>query len=515
MITAQPVLAPLSRMESDYSTAGSDADKPHTTFVEDKPRLEAVSEADEDHIGEAQYQSAKDGPPITPEQNRAILRRIDLCILPLFFITQTLQFVDKTALNYGKVYGMDIATGLVGDQFSLTASMFYIGYLVAQPIFSTLIGRYPAGKVLGCCTVLWGVAVLTTTANKNFAGVMTNRFFLGALESAVTPGLSLMTGFWYTRAEQPFRQTIWYTSVGAGGMIGAFLAAGIAKLSDNPVPRWQLIFYILGAITTAWGFVLLFLLADSPADAFWLKKDIRALAVVRVAGNGTGIKSRKFNKRHALQALLDPKTWLLFISTFAGALPNGVTSNFSGSIITGMGFTSFNAALLDSAGRAIQIVTLLIAGYIASRFANSRVLMVTCAWLLLIVVGSEGEQLAKTPNCSSIGFALGLVMISANIGGYTKKSITSSLAFLGYCLGNIVGPLTVLSSEAPVYTTATTAMVVSFTVKLLALLTLGIYMMWQNKVRDRKYGPANKERAAAAGMQDKSEQDNPDFRYVY
>lgn len=74
-------------------------------------------------------------------------------------------------------------------------------------------------------------------------------------------------------------------------------------------------------------------------------------------------------------------------------------------------------------------------------------------------------------------------------------------------------------------------MVVSFTVKLLALLTLGIYvsrtpsspkgmslirkMMWQNKVRDRKYGPANKERAAAAGMQDKSEQDNPDFRYVY
>lgn len=123
--------------------------------------------------------------------------------------------------------------------------------------------------------------------------------------------------------------------------------------------------------------MLLFLLADSPADAFWLKKDIRALAVVRVAGNGTGIKSRKFNKRHALQALLDPKTWLLFISTFAGALPNGVTSNFSGSIITGMGFTSFNAALLDSAGRAIQIVTLLMAGYIASRFANSRVLMVT------------------------------------------------------------------------------------------------------------------------------------------
>ena len=40
-------------------------------------------------------------------------------------------------------------------------------------------------------------------------------------------------------------------------------------------------------------------------------------------------------------------------------------------------------------------------------------------------------------------------------------------------------------------------------------------MYWQNKVRDRKYGPADKEKAAAAGMHDLSDNENPDFRYVY
>lgn len=44
----------------------------------------------------------------TPEQNKRIRRKIDMFILPLFLLTQTLQFMDKTALNYAKVFGMEV-----------------------------------------------------------------------------------------------------------------------------------------------------------------------------------------------------------------------------------------------------------------------------------------------------------------------------------------------------------------------------------------------------------------------
>jgi MFS family permease len=198
----------------------------------------------------------------TPETNKRIQRRIDMFLLPLFLITQTLQYLDKTALNYAKVFGMEKAMGMTGNQFSLGAAIFYIGYMVAQPVWSYLLGRYHAGRILGGSAFVWGVLVLVMVWSKDFSHVMVTRFFLGVFEAAVTPGLSLMTGWWYRREEIPLRQTIWYSAIGWGGMIvsrcllswghklmlqGALMAAGIAPLSDTPVARWKVCFEILPA----------------------------------------------------------------------------------------------------------------------------------------------------------------------------------------------------------------------------------------------------------------------------
>jgi hypothetical protein len=51
--------------------------------------------------------------------------KIDLVILPMFLITQALQFMDKTSLNYANLFGYQKALGLKGQQFSfLSASTF-------------------------------------------------------------------------------------------------------------------------------------------------------------------------------------------------------------------------------------------------------------------------------------------------------------------------------------------------------------------------------------------------------
>lgn len=134
--------------------------------------------------------------------------------------------------------------GLKGNQFSVAvsslfrdsfrhselnsslfkASIFYVGYLVAQAPWAYLIGRYPAGRVLGVSTFVWGLAVITMVFNRNYAGVLVSRFVLGVFEASVTPGLSLMTGFWYTRAEMPLRV----------GVVFLFLRLNSANESDSP-----------------------------------------------------------------------------------------------------------------------------------------------------------------------------------------------------------------------------------------------------------------------------------------
>ncbi|KAJ9114603.1 hypothetical protein QFC22_005476 [Naganishia vaughanmartiniae] len=469
---------------------------------------ETISEGDEDesgNVGLAAYEKSKHMEELTPAQAKAVLRKIDWFILPMFLITQTIQYLDKTALNYAKVFGMEKAMGLKGNQFSVAASIFYVGYLCAQAPWAYMIGRFPAGRVLGISTLIWGVAVITMVTNKNYAGVLVSRFVLGVFEASVTPGLSLMTGFWYTRAEAPIRQCIWYSSVGWGGMIGSLMAAGISKMSDHPVPRWKLIFYILGALTIIWGAILWFFLQDGPSNAKFLKEHEKWAAVKRVAANGTGIKTTKFNKKQGFAAFKDPKAWLLTLAMFGSS-----------------GFSTFNAALLDCAGRSLQIIGLLIAGIIATKFENSRIYCVTAGNVLCVLGSSLMAFLPHAAkytwprligfwlvNLQSIGFTLGLVMVSSNIGSY------SSMIFVAYCAGNAAGPAFVYEQEAPGYKSAAAAMMGGYTGKLICHCLLGYYMWRSNKKRDAEHGPADPVKAADNGMAGMTEDENIHFRYCY
>ncbi|GAA5911062.1 uncharacterized protein JCM6883_004258 [Sporobolomyces salmoneus] len=524
----------LKRAETDASTSASftsslEYEKGTLQHREYAPENGAIAEEDEDNIGQAEFIKSQQQAEITPEENKAIVRRIDWFLLPLFLITQTLQYLDKTALNYAKVFGMDKAMNLTGSQFSWAASIFYIGYLVAQQPSSYLLGRYKANQVLGGTCILWGVCVISMIGCKNFATAMVNRFFLGFFEAAVTPGLSLMTGMWYTRQESPLRQTIWYSSVGWGGMIGSLMAAGIerAPASSLAVPKWELIFIVLGALTVGWGVVLYFFLADSPSNAFWLKPAYRTLAVARVASNGVGIKSRKFETRQAWAALLDPKAWCLTVAMFGSSVPNGILTNFSGTIIKDMGFSTFDAALLDCAGRSFQIISLLIAGLVANYCKNTRMLMVTIGNVICVIATALLSFLPTSNhwgrliafwfvNVQSIGFTLGLVMISSNIGGFSKKSVVSGMVFAAYCAGNMAGPQFIYANEKPRYASGAYAMMGGYIAKLVAHCILWAIMYCSNKSRDRKLGPADPKLAAAAGMDDKMESvaENPNFRYV-
>lgn len=48
--------------------------------------------------------------------------------------------LTSSAHSYAKVFGMNKAMNLTGSQFSWVASIFYFGYLAAQPGAAYLIG---------------------------------------------------------------------------------------------------------------------------------------------------------------------------------------------------------------------------------------------------------------------------------------------------------------------------------------------------------------------------------------
>ncbi|WWD21335.1 hypothetical protein CI109_105819 [Kwoniella shandongensis] len=471
----------------------------------------------------------------TPQEAKKVLRKIDAWILPAFCITQGLAFLDKTALNYGNLWGMKQGLHVDQAQFSWFASAFYLGYLVFAWPANVLLQKYPTGRVMGTVCFFWGIVCTCTAACHNFAGGLINRVILGALEAAVTPGLGLMTPMWWKLDEQPVRHLTWYCFNGVASILGSLISYGLGHATSSKVATWKLIFITFGSFTSLWGIYLLIFLPDSPASARFLSQDQKIIAVKRVAQNRTGTKNTVFKIEQVKEAFMDPKLYILFLAAIAAQIPNGVVSNFSSIIISGFGFDRLQTTLLDIPNSAVQIVSLLISGYLAGRFKNSRAIMMFIGNATCIVAACAltyaphhqtwGRLVAFWfTSCQSVGFSLSLVMVSANVGGYTKRQTITAVTFIGYCVGNIAGPHVLIDSEkAAGYPTATKAMLAGYVAKTGLHVLLGVYMWLSNKRRDKEAIArgetflSEEERAKKAeeiGMTDATEWNNPYFRYA-
>ena len=107
---------------------------------------------------------------LTAENNKRVLRKIDLYVLPVVLGTYFLQALDKTTLAYASVFGLVEETGLVGHQYSWLGAVVYLAQLIAQPLIAYLLVKLPLGKFLAVIVLGWGAVLSIMPAAHNFAG---------------------------------------------------------------------------------------------------------------------------------------------------------------------------------------------------------------------------------------------------------------------------------------------------------------------------------------------------------
>ncbi|KAG8162776.1 hypothetical protein KVR01_007254 [Diaporthe batatas] len=458
---------------------------------------------------------------VDPAEAKRVLRKIDLRVVPVLFFTYMLQYLDKNSLNFASVYGLKQGTNLHGQDYSWLGSIFYFGYLVAQFPSSFALQALPIGKFVSVITVLWGAILMTTPACTSFAGIATNRFLLGFFEAAINPAFVIIMSIWYTSEEQPLRLEAYYCTNGIATMFGGLIGYAVGHITTG-IAGWMYVFIIFGSLSVFWGVVSLLVLPDLPSTARFLDERERLVAVDRVARNRQGVKNRHFRSYQAVQCARDPKTWILFVMAVAAQVPNAAITSFSSLIINGFGFDTLGSQYLQIPGGAVQFLALIIGGWICSKWPQSRCITMIVANTICIIgaallVGLPDDnkwgRLVALWLCyfQGLGFSMSLTMISSNIAGSTKKQLTAAVLFTGYCIGNIVGPQTFIDSEAPRYHSAYIAMLVGYSIKLLAVVVLYIYMWRVNKARDAA-GHTNDREAVEKGMHDTTELDNPGFR---
>lgn len=297
----------------------------------------------------------------------------------------------------------------------------------------------------------------------SFSGLMAARFFLGVGEASIAPGFALITGMFYKREEQPARQAAWFVGNSIASVIGGVVAYGIGLIHNHSVNSWQLLFLVLGAITSSYGLILFAFLPDSPAKVMFFSKTEKSIALQRTLQNKTGVMDTgKFRWGQVLMAIKDPQTWFLVLYTLCVNFCNGGITSFSSIIIAGFGFSNLNALLIQMPIGAAQLAFLLLTSGFATLIKQSRIPMMIFNTLVSVIgmiliwkLDSHNRAGRMTGLCLGAVFAanipLSLSLITSNVAGFTKKSTISALMFVAYCVGNIVGPQFFIPSEKPGY----------------------------------------------------------------
>lgn len=230
------------------------------------------------------------------------------------------------------------------------------------------------------------------------------------------------------------------------------MAYGIARgtrLHGSAIAPWKIVFLVTGLLTSSIGVIFLFIMPDNQLNARWLTKEERLMAIERVRVNQQGIGNKHFKMYQLKEALLDPLTWAFAFYACAADIPNGGISNFFSQLIVSFGYTPEQSLLYGTPGGAIEVVALILCGYLGDKFGNR--ILISCSGLIVAMLGMI--LIVALPLSNNLGRLIGyyltqasptpfvalLSLIASNVAGYTKKTTVAAIYLIAYCTGNIIG----------------------------------------------------------------------------
>lgn len=151
----------------------------------------------------------------TAAEEKQVVKKIDRRLLPLLVLTYGLQYYDKAMLSQAAIFGLRKDLQLTkGNRYSFSSAIFYLGFIVGATPAIIMAQRFPIERVAFGIVFIWGACMMCTAAVTTWHGLYGQRFFLGFLESGVSPMFMLIVAGFYKKNEQALRMGAWYCATG-------------------------------------------------------------------------------------------------------------------------------------------------------------------------------------------------------------------------------------------------------------------------------------------------------------
>ena len=152
-----------------------------------------------------------------------------------------------------------------------------------------------------------------------YRGLAAARFVLGLFESVIFAGFGIVIAAWWKKSEQPWRTAVIFSTLSS--VVNGILSYAAARYT-GPVAQWRVLFLAVGAITFGWSVLCWFFLAGQPLEARWLNTREKVIAIRRTAVNATGVENKIIKKSQIIEALIDPKSYMIFLINLVLNIPN-------------------------------------------------------------------------------------------------------------------------------------------------------------------------------------------------
>ncbi|KAK7214906.1 hypothetical protein V2G26_002909 [Clonostachys chloroleuca] len=377
----------------------------------------------------------------------------------------------KVILNYAAVMGLRQDLDLQGNDFSDIAAFLFFGLLGFEP--NVLSPGSSGAKWLGLNVTLWGVATACGAASHNYQTLLVTRVFLGMFEATIGPSLMLISSQWYTKSEQAPTFSFWYTGLGIGQILGGAISYGFQHIApgQTSLEGWRIMFVTLGCVTVIIGLSTAIFIPDTPMQAGWLSDADKVALLQHISINQTGIQSREFRPKEILEALCDSQLYRMLLSVVLVPWITGclIPVIIGGALMSFLPVTNRNGILAG-----------------------------------LYLVNAVVALLAIFYNWTA-----------ANFGGATKRAFAAATVSGSFSLGNIIGPQTFQSRDAPDFHPAKLAVMSTQAGCAVKTFALFLYYIWQNKRRWSRAEQRESDFLSPEVWSTMNDKENKQFRYIY
>ncbi|CAG8794587.1 29256_t:CDS:10 [Gigaspora margarita] len=213
-------------------------------------------------------------------EEKRLLQKIDLRIIPIVTILYIIGFLDRVNIGNAKLAHLELDLSLTGDEYNWVLGIFFLGYVLFEvPSNIALIKIKPS---IWISTFMVGWGIIMTGMVKNFSELMAARLLLGVFQSGLFPGVVFYLTKWYKKSERTYRISLFFSGATIAGAFNGLFAYAITNLNGKfNLHGWQWLFILDGVITVIIAFFSYFLISDYAETTSWLTEDERKLAVDR------------------------------------------------------------------------------------------------------------------------------------------------------------------------------------------------------------------------------------------